>query len=376
VNERSDGHIRPLPEGDWMFGVRLGSRRRYLKRRGYPTKTAALRAKREVLELVAVGRGDDWFTDRIVERIFDSMKPGRTLPNEDELRRLRGAGLDPTTPSKLVADYAREWLATKADRRPSTQAILRHRVEHHIAPSELGALPLDRVTRTDVKEFLDTRTTLAARARQQLRATLKSIFQMAVEDGLVPRNPAAQVKTPPPPTKRPATWTRDERDRFLTHIDGDPLHPLLVTMVRTGLRRGEACGLRWCDIDLDAADPYLWVEQQVTLGPAGTFEVGDPKTKDSRRTVMLDPATVAVLRQHKSDSLVNRMALGLGRPHPMTSPSHPRTTAGRRGCRPCPTPSRPGSSGCAGGPASRSSPLTACATPTPRCWSRRASRTG
>jgi len=118
-----------------------------------------------------VGDGDQWFQDRIVDLIFERMRPGGTLPTADEVRRLKGAGLDPTAPSKRVRDYAEEWLATKADRRPSTQAVLRHRVEHHITPSELGALPLDRVTRTDLKAFIDGRTSLAARARQQLLAT-------------------------------------------------------------------------------------------------------------------------------------------------------------------------------------------------------------
>jgi integrase len=316
MNERSDGHVRELAPGNWMFGVRLGTRRRYLKRAGYPTKTAADRARKAVLELVREGRGDEWYTDRIVDLVFERTRPGRTLPGVDELRRLRGAGLDPTAPSKLVGDYAQEWWATKADKRPSTQAILRHRVDKHIRSSELGGLPLDRVTRTDVKDFLDGCTTLGPRAKQQLRATLKSIFQTAVEDGLLPRNPAAQVKTPPPPTRRPTTWTREERDRFLAHVEDDPLHPLLATMVRTGLRRGEACGLRWCDLNLDAADPYLQVEQQITYGPGGTFEVGDPKTNDSRRTVMLDPVTVAVLEAHRMRQLQERMALGLGRAAP------------------------------------------------------------
>ena len=316
MDERSDGHLREVAPGNWMFGVRLGSRRRYLKRYGYPTRKAAKAARDEVLDLVAVGRGDEWFTDRIVDLIFERSRPGRTLPTEPELRRLRGAGLDPTAPSKLVGAYAQEWLATKADRRSSTQAILRYRVEHHITSSELGQTPLDRVTRTDVQAFLRGRTSLAPRATQQLRATLKSIFQMAVEDGLVPRNPAAQVKTPPPPTRRPTTWTREERDQFLAATEGDPLYPLLLTMARTGLRRGEACGLRWCDLHLDGSDPYLQVEQQITLGPRGTFEVGDPKTDDSYRSVMLDPATVAVLEAHRRRQREKRMTLGLGKIRP------------------------------------------------------------
>jgi integrase len=316
MNERSPGHVRELSPGNYMFGVRLGARqRRYLKRKGYSSPSKARKALNAVLTLVAEGEGDEWFTDWIVNEIFERSRAGRQLPTQAELRRRRGL-TDPTASSRPVGDYAEEWLATKADKQPSTRAILRHRVNYFIMRSELGELPLDRVTRRDVKAFLDGCTTLGPRAKAQLRGNLRSIFKMAVEDGLIPRNPAAQVPTEPVPNRRPTTWTRDERDRFLAHVEGDPLHPLLRVMAHTGLRRGEACGLRWCDLVLDAEVPCLRVEQQITLGPAGTFEVGKPKTDDSRRTVMLDPATVAVLRRHEREQLKRRMELGLGRPAP------------------------------------------------------------
>jgi integrase len=376
MNERSDGHVRELAPGNFMFGVRLGARpRRYLKRKGYPSEIKARKALNGVLALVAEGHGDEWFTDWIVNEIFERSRAGRQLPTQAELRRRRGM-TDPTASSKLVGDYAREWLATKADRRPSTQAILRHRVDHFIVPSALGALPLDRVTRTDVRAFLDGATTLGPRAKAQLRGNLRSIFKMAVEDGLIPRNPAAQVPTEPVPNRRPTTWTREERDRFLAHVEGDPLHPLLATMIRTGIRRGEACGLRWMDLHLDAADPYLQVEQQLTFGPRGTFKVGEPKTKDSRRTVMLDPTTVVVLEAHRRRQREERMALGLGKARADDfafaswdhrrqewRPPLPNAVASRfeRLCK-------------AAGVTVIT--LTACDTPTPPCCWRRASQTG
>ena len=153
---------------------------------------------------------------------------------------------------------------------------------------------------------------------------------------MIPRNPAAQVKTPPPPKVRPKTWAQEELDRFLTVIEDDPLYSPLKTLSYTGMRRGEACGLRWCDLHLDADPPYLLVTQQITLGPRGTFEVGEPKAEDVRQTegALLAPVTVAVLRRHEREVRRRRMELGLGNIRPDDFVFASWTTAGRRDCRP------------------------------------------
>jgi integrase len=73
------------------------------------------------------------------------------------------------------------------------------------------------------------------------------------------------------------------------------------------LRRGEACGLRWCDIDLDAATAVIaWQLQQygghVTLCP--------PKMARSERVIALDRTTVAPLRAHRAGQQAEQDRLG------------------------------------------------------------------
>ena len=133
------------------------------------------------------------------------------------------------------------------------------------------------------------------------------------------------------------------------------------------MRRGEVLGIRWEDIDLD--DKRLSVRQAV-LNVA--YEVVDRRREDdrsSRRTVDLDPRTVAVLKQWKRDQLEQRDALGV-RPKddslvfakPDGTPIHPdsysqyfdRLVAAPR--------------------TSRGSVRTTCGTPTPRSCSRPACR--
>ncbi len=67
-------------------------------------------------------------------------------------------------------------------------------------------------------------------------------------------------------------------------------------MLVTGLRRGEAIGLRWQDVDLDGR--ALFVVQQITE-IRGRGVIGTPKTKRGTRVVPLDHETVAMLRRQQ-----------------------------------------------------------------------------
>ena len=86
---------------------------------------------------------------------------------------------------------------------------------------------------------------------------------------------------------------------------GDRLRPLLVLVATTGLRRGEALGLRWSDLDLDGGS--VRVARNLLRTSAGLHLDSEPKTARGRRTVPLAPATVNVLRKHRVRQLEERM---------------------------------------------------------------------
>jgi hypothetical protein len=93
-----------------------------------------------------------------------------------------------------------------------------------------------------------------------------------------------------------AVWTARQTAAFLRCCAGDPLYPLYHLIACRGLRRGEAAGLTWPDIDLDAAT--LTVSQQL-LDEDGKLLFGPPKSQTSLRTMPLDRRTVSVLRRHQ-----------------------------------------------------------------------------
>jgi|SRR5579884_3776580 len=76
-------------------------------------------------------------------------------------------------------------------------------------------------------------------------------------------------------------------------------------MLATGLRIGEALGLRWQDVDLDKR--RLQVRQQLTIIPGEPWALTPPKSKSGRRTVPLIPAAVAALHAQRARVLEYRL---------------------------------------------------------------------
>jgi integrase len=93
-----------------------------------------------------------------------------------------------------------------------------------------------------------------------------------------------------------AVWTADQLAEFLGSVNDDPLFALWWLAGLRGLRRGELCGLRWSDIDLDRGT--LTIERNRTTAGYQVVE-GQPKTPAGRRSVALDKRSVQILRVHR-----------------------------------------------------------------------------
>lgn len=102
-------------------------------------------------------------------------------------------------------------------------------------------------------------------------------------------------------------WSPDELRQFLASIEDSEWYVPIYVAANTGMRRGEVLGLPWRHVDLDAA--RLVVDQQILSVEYGTH-IADVKTTNSRRTVDLDPRTVAVLRTWRRQQLEQQMSTG------------------------------------------------------------------
>ncbi len=104
-------------------------------------------------------------------------------------------------------------------------------------------------------------------------------------------------------------WTAEQTAQFLQLVRGHRLYALFHLVALRGLRRGEAAGLRWADLDL-AAGTLTVTGQLQQLG--GRLAAGLPKSEAGWRVVALDRTTIAALRAHHARQEAERAAAGAG----------------------------------------------------------------
>ncbi len=163
----------------------------------------------------------------------------------------------------------------------------------------------------------------------RIRATLrKKALNDAIRQQLIGANPAVHVELPSGRRPKPIVWTDEhvarwaqtgqipsavmvwtpeQTGRFLDAAADDPLYPLYHLMAFRGLRRGEACGLHWTDLDLTTGT--LTVRWQL-LQYGWETGLDDPKTEASADVIALDTATAAVLSEHRERQDAQRLAAG------------------------------------------------------------------
>jgi len=234
----------------------------------------------------------------------------------------KGTYLEPT--KQTVGEYLTDWLlAATVDLRPSTRPAYEIAVEKHLIP-RLGALPLQKLTPTHLNavyaELLasgrrDGRGGLSARSVRFIHTIIRKALNDAVDARLLDWNPASKAKPPKAKTadeqarRKRRFWDADEVRRFLDSATGHRLHAAFHLAAMTGMRRGEVLGLRWRDIDFEGA--RLLVEQTL-VAPRYVLTFSEPKTQQGRRSIDLDPETLAVLRAHRRRQAEERLSFGPG----------------------------------------------------------------
>jgi len=226
------------------------------------------------------------------------------------------------TSRQTVAEYVDEWLAAIAPTvRPSTHYSYTRNLRLHLLPY-LGTTPLTAVDAGALNALyarllVEGRRNqagggLSARSVSYVHSIAHRAFKDAVKWGRLVRNPA-DAADPPRATASGSpdmvTWTAAELHRFLDGVRDDRLHAAYFLLATTGMRRGEALGLRWTDVDLDAGRAAV---RQTVIAVNHQPMMGTPKTAKGRRNVSLDARTVTALRDHRVRQAAERLQMGSG----------------------------------------------------------------
>jgi integrase len=251
------------------------------------------------------GRGPDGKRRR--KALYGTSRP----EVQDKLRRALTAkdqGTLPTGKRQTVGQYLAGWLET-VNKRPSTMRYYRQKVETYLVPS-IGHVQLDKLTPEHVERMLRAKSEagLSAQSCNHMRAVLRTALAKAVKNGYVYRNVASLADAPQVQRYEAKFLTPEQARAFLAAAKGERFEALFSVALSLGLRPGEALGLQWPDIDLDAG--RLTVNRALQRVPGRGLVLVEPKTKKSRATLPLAPSLVENLRRHRQAQLEARLLMG------------------------------------------------------------------
>jgi integrase len=209
-----------------------------------------------------------------------------------------------------VRDYLTHWLASvEPTVRPATYRRYADLIRLHVTP-QIGATRLAKLAPLDLQRLYADRLAagLSPTTVHHLHQVIHRALKQALRWGMVERNVADLVDAPRRTLPDVTTWDATQAAAFLRAADADELAALWRLALLCGLRRGELLGLMWDDLDLDRGT--LSVRRTLSRGKGGTWELGQPKTGSSRRSIALPASCIAALRRHKVRQNAERLRLG------------------------------------------------------------------
>lgn len=271
------GHIQQRGKNSWRIKVFVGRDatgvRRYVERTVQGTRREAEREVARVVVEVDEGR----------HVASAPLTFGELLDRWLDVKRR-------TVEASTLASY--EWIA----RRYVRPALGVRKV------ASLRALDLDALY-TDLHG-----RGLSPRTVRICHTVMRQSLEQARRWGLIARNPAVDA-TPPPQRRRevdPPTVAQVQQLIDAAFSDDPDFGVYLWVLAATGCRRGEACALRWTDVDLERGE--LAIRRSVSQ-VGGELREKDTKTHQSRR-MAIDEGTVDVMRTHRLRQRELALALG------------------------------------------------------------------
>jgi integrase len=191
-----------------------------------------------------------------------------------------------------VDDYAEQFISAKSGVEPKTLDHYRMFMRLHISPT-LGHFPLDAVTHDMIAAWVNSKDGAASKTIKNWHSFLSSMFQRAVEDSIIDRNPCTRTRIPETERQEMVFLSPNEFTTLLSYVP-ERWQPLVLLLASTGLRWGEATALRPSDFDLEAGT--VRVSRSWKSSKARGWYIGPPKTRRSKRTVSLPDDLLPILQ--------------------------------------------------------------------------------
>lgn len=140
---------------------------------------------------------------------------------------------------------------------------------------------------------------------------ISSILQMAVKWQVIESNPCSRVMAPKAERKESHYLDEKQAKHVIELLENEPVkrRTIITLLIYSGMRRGEACGLQWPDIDFK--NNLIHIRRAILYIPGqGVFNT-NTKTLSSVRTIKLSAITFTLLKKYKKWQDEERLHLGV-----------------------------------------------------------------
>lgn len=248
------------------------------------------------------GRYQARFTSKNKERIEKNFTK---LPEAREwLEKAKYLDRSSIEGTMTVDDWYKSWIVNFKEGvvKDNTVNNYKYRYMYNIK-SKLGNMKLSEVKQIHCQTLLTNMFNSGKYSSGTMKLTaitLHAIFQGAVDNDYIQRNPATglKIRTRDNEDNERRVLTREEEVVFKEYAKGTLYYNAYCFVLETGLRAGEISGLQWDDIDFDSK--YLLVKRTMLQDTnKGGFYTGSPKTKSSKRKVPLTDKAIEILNEQR-----------------------------------------------------------------------------
>jgi integrase len=164
---------------------------------------------------------------------------------------------------------------------------------------------LDKLTPEQIQGmyFQMTDRGLSSSTIRNTHAVLNSALKQAVRWGKLFRNPAELIDLPRKEKNEMKVLSKEEATIFLDAIVNSGMKALFSLMITTGLRPGEALGLKWQDVDFDRNRNTV---NRSLSRSGGKWKLVEPKTASGRRSIPVPRTVMNDLHEHKNEQLAEK----------------------------------------------------------------------
>ena len=280
---------------------------------------ASIRKRGSNSYLIVVSRGYDYEGNRL-KSVQKTVKPPKEYTPKQAEKWVKEQAIlferevqhtpEPINRSITLAKYIEHWVADVGPKKLADSTYQRDLQDIRRILPALGNYKLTDLRKEVIREFyeemrhsprLDGRGNLSEKSVEGLHNTLCGILSAAVDEGYLTHNPAWRCYKPKGQKKERPVADEETVKKLITAFEGQSMkyETYFKLVLATGLRRGEACGLRWSDINWKKRT--IHVQRGVVKLSHQESITKDPKTNSGDRRVYLSKEMCQLLKAWRKE---------------------------------------------------------------------------